>query len=208
MGKGILDFVKRSIKVGYVAGLIVLTMLVSGCADEKEEYSLEEILSGEDVVVKEEKAEEVEAVLPPTVWVHICGEVINPGIYELPQGSRVYDVLVLAGGFTAEADTTHYNLAQVISDGMKLQIPGRDKENKVIKATETSGEPDSSLININTATIEQLQTLPGIGKSRATDIVAYREKQGGFQSIEQIMEVSGIKEAVFEKIKELITVDL
>lgn len=209
--------------------LIALTILVSGCADEKEVYSLEEILSieanaaGDDDGAKEENTKETEAGLPPTVWVHICGEVSTPGIYELPEGSRVYDVLVLAGGFTAEADTTHYNLAQVISDGMKLEIPGRREGSKGntavtnthggvdttgITGTPTGGEPENALININTATTQQLQTLPGIGESRAADIVSYREKNGYFQSIEQIMEVSGIKETVFEKIKELITVDL
>lgn len=205
MGKRVLYILERSIKVWYMIVLLALTILVSACKDENEGYSLEEILSGEAVVVKEEKEEEPQTALPPTVWVHICGEVDIPGIYELPVGSRVYDVLVLAGGFTADADTTHYNLAQVVSDGVKLEIPGRGKENQSAKTVE---EPENTLININTATIEQLQTLPGIGKSRAADIVAYREKKGGFESIEQIMEVGGIKEAVFEKIKELITVDL
>ncbi len=204
MRKGIKKSIQKTSYVCFLFVLFVLTALVSGCKGSANEVSLEEILSSEREKSTEEKSE-LKEVLPETVWVHICGEVEVPGIYELDPGSRVYDVLVLAGGFTADADTTHYNLAQVISDGMKLQIPGRDKETKDIKPEE---EPENFLININTATMEQLQTLPGIGKSRAADIVAYREKKGGFQRIEQIMEVSGIKEAVFEKIKNLITVDL
>lgn len=138
-----------------------------------------------------------------TVWVHICGEVQAPGVYELEAGSRICDALLAAGGFTEAADTEFYNLAKLLEDGMQIAVPNRETARE--QARENGGETDGR-ININTATAEMLCTLPGIGESRARDIIAYREKHGKFSSPEQIMEVSGIKQAVYDKIRDLITV--
>lgn len=196
---------------------ILLTILVSGCDDEEEKVSLEELLAGQefmddhndilqnDALQETEQKEQPETGVLPTVWVHVCGEVEVPGIYELPAGSRVYDCLVLAGGFTAAADTTYYNLAETISDGMKIEIPSREQSGKPGEVQGDTVEKEK-FVNINTATTQELQTLPGIGASRAADIIAYREKQGKFKDTAEIMKVSGIKESVYEKIKDKITV--
>lgn len=138
-----------------------------------------------------------------TVWVHICGEVREPGVYELEAGSRVCDALLAAGGFTQEADPDFHNLAEFIADGMQIVVPNMQEARDLNR--ENDAKTDGR-ININTATPEMLCTLPGIGESRARDIIAYREKHGGFSKPEQIMEVSGIKQAVYEKIRDLITV--
>ncbi len=198
----------RSAELAGIGLILIMTILVNGCGNDMEEISLEEILSG----VPPEMPQTVEEV-SGTVWVHICGEVCSPGIYELPAGSRIYDALMAAGGFTEAAAEDYYNLAATVSDGMKIQVPseGEEQSNSTAhgetSATATGGESEELRVNINTATAKQLQTLPGIGAGRAADIIAYREKNGGFRETTQIMEVSGIKEAIFEKIKDLISVE-
>lgn len=136
-------------------------------------------------------------------YVHICGEVENPGVYMLPEGSRVFEVVEAAGGFTAEAADASLNLADVIADGMQIVVLS-DEEFAVV--SEERASESGGLVNINKASKEQLMTLSGIGESRAEDIIRYREESGGFQTIEDIMKVTGIKDAAFQKIKNSITV--
>lgn len=140
---------------------------------------------------------------PPNCFVHICGEVENPGVYELAEGSRIFEVVEMAGGFTKEASQSSLNLAEMIVDGMQIVILSKEEAMAVRNAEE---EQAAGLININKASKEQLMTLPGIGASRAEEIIRYREESGGFQRIEDIMKVSGIKDAAFQKIKDSIAV--
>lgn len=137
------------------------------------------------------------------IYVHVCGQVYRPGVVELPAGSRAWEAVEAAGGLTEDAQDTAVNLAAVVQDGEKLYIPGMGET-----VADTIGEAaDGGLINLNTADAGRLQTLPGIGESRAADILSYRERYGGFQSIEEIMQVPGIKESIYEKIKDKIMVD-
>ncbi len=139
------------------------------------------------------------------IYVHICGAVINPGVYQVPAGTRVYQVLELAGGSSDDAYLSGINLADKLADGQKVYIPAEGENAEGILSTD-SGGVQSVMININTASEAELMTLPGIGQSRAKDIINYRVKNGLFESIDDIMKVSGIKEAAFEKIKDLIKV--
>ena len=139
------------------------------------------------------------------IYVHICGAVINPGVYQAPAGTRVYQALELAGGSSDDAYLSGINLADKLADGQKVYIPSEGENAEGILSTD-SGDVQSVMININTASEAELMTLPGIGQSRANDIINYREKNGLFESIDDIMKVSGIKEAAFEKIKDLIKV--
>lgn len=136
------------------------------------------------------------------IYVYVCGAVINPGVYELPEGSRAEAALLLAGGFDQDAADSFVNLAAVLQDGEKLYFPTEQEVQQEAVFSETDGK-----VNINLASVEELCSLPGIGESRAADIVAYREKQGRFQSCEDIMKVSGIKQSVFQKIQDKIKVD-
>ena len=147
-----------------------------------------------------------ETAAGPTVMVHICGCVVVPGVYEVPEGSRVYEVIEQAGGFLPEAAQSYLNLAQIVSDGQKLVVPSVDEvaPDRYGLSAEDAGD---GLININTADKGRLMTLPGIGEARAEAIIAWREKNGRFQTPEDIMQVSGIKEAAYEKIKGLITTE-
>ena len=145
------------------------------------------------------------------VWVHICGKVISPGVYRLPVGSRVFQAVEAAGGFSEDAACDFLNLAGTVSDGMQIYVPGAEEVKEGNVPLQTGGEgsetsKEDRRININTATKEELMTLKGIGESRAEDIIRFREDSGKFRKIEDIMKVPGIKEAGFRKIKDSIIV--
>lgn len=136
--------------------------------------------------------------------VYVCGAVQNPGLVTLPAGSRAGDAVDMAGGMTGEADTAYVNLASLVEDGEKIFIPTKDEVLVFEKAQEAQ---ENGLVNINTADRAALCTLPGIGESRAADIIAYREKNGSFNTIEDIMKVPGIKTSAFDKIRDRISVE-
>lgn len=152
---------------------------------------------------------------PQTCYVYICGAVMNPGVYELGAGSRLYEVVELAGGLTDEADQTSLNLARQVTDGEQVVILTREEtakleaEGKYVPgqlASDAAVMSASSLVNINTATLSELTSVSGIGETRAQAIIAYREANGSFGCIEDIMKVDGIKEGLFAKIKDQITI--
>ncbi|MEG0215936.1 MAG: helix-hairpin-helix domain-containing protein, partial [Hungatella sp.] len=151
------------------------------------------------------EAETSLAAAPECYYVHICGEVVSPGVYEIEAGSRVFQVVERAGGFTGEAANGYLNLAEMIRDGMKIAVPSVTELEKNAVYGESAGD-EAKKVNLNTATKEELMTLKGVGEAKAEDILRYREDHGGFQSIEEIMEISGIKDAAFQKIKDDIIV--
>ncbi len=156
------------------------------------------------------------------IYVHICGAVQKPAVYSLPEGSRVYDAIAKAGGMTETAADDYVNQARFLSDGERVYIPEKEELNTLSASQYAAGQPLNSVggnqggngiqtgsqekipVNINTAGISELTTLPGIGESRAESIIAYREKHGYFARIEDIMKISGIKGAAYEKIKDRI----
>ena len=155
----------------------------------------------EDTFFQEAEETETETVKESTILVHVCGAVANEGVYELPEGSRVADAVEAAGGFSEDADRTYLNLAEPLEDGEQVRIyTGEEAEQQRAK-DEASAD---GLININTAALEELMTLPGIGEARAQAIIAYRNVYGDFQEISDIMKVSGIKEAAYAKLKDRI----
>ena len=127
----------------------------------------------------------------------------SPGVVEIAEGSRAEEALRLAGGMTQEADPFYVNLAETVTDGQKLYFPTTEEAERLETAAKAAEE---GLVNINTASEEELCTLPGIGASRAADIVRYREKNGSFQTKEDIMKVSGIKQNAYDKLCDKITV--
>ena len=138
----------------------------------------------------------------------------RPKVYRRNGDSRIYEAVDAAGGFTENAARESINLASKVSDGMQITIYNKEEAASLpaggTSAGKNSGQDQmsgsSSLVNLNTATKEELMTLKGIGESKAEDIIRYREKSGGFKKIEDIMKISGIKEAGFQKIKDSITV--
>lgn len=143
--------------------------------------------------------------------VDVKGAVVNPGVYEAEEGDRVVDIIQAAGGLLENADKNQINFAMKVTDEMVLYFPvaGESETGDSSFSTEavlTGGASDSEKVNINIATEEDLQTLTGIGPSKAAAIIEYREKNGQFKETEQLMEISGIGEKTFEKLKEQITV--
>ncbi len=151
---------------------------------------------------------EIQVTDPPLISVHVIGCVKEKKVVKIPVGSTVEDAVVAAGGFTEEADTDAVNLAYRLSDGMQIRIPSIDDEDKtwIVSHGDNGGNGgNNEKISINKASVAELATLPGIGQTLALRIVDYREKNGGFKTLEEIMNVPGIKEAKFESIKDYIT---
>ncbi len=146
----------------------------------------------------------------PEIYVHVCGAVANPGVYARARGSRGEDALLAAGGFAQDADQDYVNLAKPVSDGEKLYFPDQSETaGKLPMEQDTGGNQEDTrqgLVDINRADREGLCSLPGIGPARAEDIITYREAHGAFRKCEDIMKVSGIKDSVYQKIKDKITV--
>lgn len=160
-----------------------------------------------------QETEEEEEIKPLFCTVYICGAVNNPNVYTLDEGSRIIDVLNMAGGALEDADLNQLNLAEKIYDSQKIYVPkkGEEIDKSPLKVENREGkastvESSNGLININTASAEQLQTLPGIGTVIAQNIIEYRESHGSFSSIEEIQNVSRIGQKTFQKIKDKITV--
>ena len=148
------------------------------------------------------------------LMVDVKGAVKSAGVYELPVGSRVTDAIKKAGGFREDADQKSINLAQKLTDESVVYVatPGEVETTLATSAatTSTSGtstQSSSSTINLNKATLADLQTITGIGAKRAQDILDYRESKGGFSSIDELKNISGIGEKTFEKIKDAVSVD-
>ena len=145
------------------------------------------------------------------IYVDVGGEVNYPGLYSLPEGSRVNDAIIIAGGATEKADLSEVNLAYILSDALKITIPKKEVEIKKKKAIVSksinisSNNSELGKININTASKEQLKTLYGIGDSTAEKIIKYREENGTFSNTEELKKVSGIGESKYDKIANSIT---
>lgn len=140
---------------------------------------------------------------PAPIRIHVDGAVNSPGVYSLPSGTRVEQAVASAGGLTDEADTTNINLAVLLVDGQKIYIPKLGQPIPDINYVDQT----EVVVNLNTAPLESLITLPGIGEDRAKSIIEYRENNGGFKSIEEIQNIEGIGPATFEKLKDRIVVN-
>jgi competence protein ComEA len=158
------------------------------------------------------------APTPSPLMVQVAGQVQAPGLYSLPRGSRMQDAIQAAGGLTNQADQAAVNLAARLKDGEKVVVPAVGALSSVPKPVESSSEgsqpgsqnnPESVSfpIDLNLATLEELDALPGIGPTRAQDILRYREEHGGFKTVEELKEIPGIGDATFDRLKEYITVE-
>lgn len=142
------------------------------------------------------------------IYVQVLGAVAQPGVYTLPEGSRLFEAIEMAGGLLSDADLSSVNQASVLTDGQMIYVyrvgEARLTQTEAQNGT-TSAEDDR--VNLNTATAEELMTLPGIGESKAASIILWREENGAFTSTEQLLDISGIKEGVYGKIKDRIKVN-
>lgn len=171
--------------------------LESGGEDEKE-MSKEELL---EEIPKEASGENNELI-----YVDVCGQVNAPGVYALSKDSRVFEAIEKAGGMTGEAAASAVNQAAELTDGQQIYVPSeKEIRSGAVKEEKGPGQ-EQAKINLNTATKEELMTLNGIGEAKAEAIIKYREEHGNFSSVEDIMKIEGIKDGIFNKVKEQITV--
>lgn len=192
----------------------VITFFI-GCylinKEGKKDYTELEII--EDTEITEFNTGE-EEVIDKKIVVHITGEVENEGVIEIEEDARIIDIIEQAGGATEEADLSKINLAYLVKDGQKINIPNINEEKLEEYVTEEAGEnvieesgKINNKVNINEAKQTELETLPGIGPSTALKIINYRQENGEFKTIEDIKNVPGIGESKFENIKESICVN-
>lgn len=148
--------------------------------------------------------------LTPTmesIIVHVMGEVKSPGLLTIPEDSRVNDAILSAGGLTELADVDRLNLAAILKDGTRIYVPAVGEILPEDITNDLLSETDPDLVNINLADRDELADLPGIGLVKADAIIAYRTSQGDFLNIEEILNVPGIGESIFDQIKDLIKVE-
>ena len=186
--------------------------LLCGCGARNNVY-LEKnaVETGELCVTEALSATETEepdgAKEEKTCLVYVCGAVVAPGVYELDDGSRIYEAVELAGGFMEDAAEDVLNLAESVTDGQMIRIPTEEEREAAGRQGAEADSAADGKLDLNRADVAALMELPGIGQSKAEAIVGYREEHGSFSRTEDLMKVEGIKEGVFNKIKDRIKVD-
>lgn len=201
-------FILRSVLIG-----TLVVVCFSGCGKSTAEYL--EVVETETVTEEIDTIEEVVSFdeTESVCCVYICGAVQTPGVYTLPEGSRVCDAFAAAGGLTQDAAEDYWNQARVLADGEMIYVPTleeakeRKESGEVSVYEEDTGDNKTSKVNINTASKQQLMTIPGVGEAKAQAILSYRETNGSFSSIEEVKKVDGIKDGVYAKMKEYIVIN-
>ena len=183
----------------FTALFLLSVLLTAGCGRTEGELLLTEPDS-EAVLAEDTEIVFAEPEDTGLCYVYVCGAVCHPGVYKLPADSRIYEAIDAAGGLTEEASWEGVNQADEIEDGQMILVPTTAE---VAESTET----DDGRININTASADQLTAIPGIGEVKAKSIVDYRMEQGAFSDTEEIMNISGIGEATYAKIRDYIKVE-
>jgi competence protein ComEA len=194
---GVINLDKDKIYISIIVFLLVI--LVGGFT-----YLRENGNSPQLNIESPKASDELERVEEKSIYIHVSGHVMRPGVYQLPEGSRVFEAIQAAGGATVEGDIQKLNLAQIVHDGQKIIVPGEGEEEKTQEGDVVN---NNGKVNINTAPSELLQTLPGIGPARAQGIIEYRQQHGPFKRIEDIQNVSGIGTSIFNQIKDKIVVN-
>ena len=192
--------------------IMLLGLLISfGCACTPKEILLETGETFGDIAEQETAAEtehELQNVNSKTlIYVYVCGQVQTPGVYELAEGDRVYQAIDAAGGILSQGDATCLNLAEALRDGQKIYVPSYEEAAEWSETISVTEQTEAGKVNINQASKETLMTLSGIGESKADAIIRYRDEQGSFHSIEELMNVPGIKEGTYLKIKDRISIN-
>lgn len=202
----------RRIKIFIV---FFLGFMQAGCGRSQDTIYLENTMPGTELVteaVTEQALLQEEVLQTKDCYVYVCGAVKNPGVYVLQENSRIYEAIALAGGLSETAGAEGINQAELIADGQMIRVPTQEE----VLAQESGGgfswektdggQEADGRIDLNTASASELMTLPGIGQSKADAIIDYRTKNGGFSSVEDIMKIEGIKEGVYNRIKDDIKV--
>ena len=219
-----------------IVTVLFLVMGIAGCGTDKKVYyeqtdeATEVSLQEDDEAVMSLQADHVTEVSlqadqmtdssqnqEEAYYVYVCGAVQVPGVYMLHAGDRIYEAITMAGGLSEDASTISVNQAEMVSDGQMIFVPTVEEANAGITMPQVSVVQDSAKengdaagdgkVDLNTASLEELMTLPGIGETRANDILTYRMEHGAFAAVEEIMNVNVIKEVLYNRIKDNIKVN-
>ena len=202
----------KILKIKYLIIFVVMALFLQGCMDPSPVLVQAESHDEPENAAASETVSEDTPETNGTVFVHISGAVNMPGLYELDEGSRLYDAVCLAGGFSDEADTDYANLAEVLTDGTKYVIYTKEETEMMKEDIESGGSSalshytDDGLLDINLATADEFMLLTGIGRVKAEAIVKYRDENGPFASKEDIKNVNGIGDGTYAGIEDEITV--
>lgn len=197
-----------------IIGIIMLFIIGGVYRIQKNKTNYDNVVE-ENIIIEKVEDEKEKIVEETKIKVYVAGEVVNPGIVELGEDSRICDAIEKVGGVTENANLTQINLAGFLEDGQKLYIPNENeiKDITVVEQNEgvasvvnDEGSNSNLKININKASEEKLQEIPGVGPSMAQKIVSYRKENGKFNSIEELKNVKGIGDKKFEKMKEYISI--
>ncbi len=201
--------IRPSLAIGICAAVVVAVGLAvfaawNAFSGETFQIAHEQTVAPESLSASGDAQEEAAV---PVIAIHVSGAVLNPGVYELPEGSRANDAIEAAGGASEDAVPDALNLARVLSDGEQIIVPTVEEQERLEEAAVAGQTLDAGgKVNINTATVEQLDSLPGVGESTAQKIIADREENGPFGSPEDLKRVSGIGDKKYEDLADLITV--
>lgn len=203
------DYISEHKTLFLKGGVLIILLIAAffifiGKSDEDKTLEKIEKLSEEEMTEEDENW--MDEYQTDDVYVDIGGEVKNPMLLQLPSGSRIDDAIKAAGGLTDKADLSNVNRAQLLEDGQKILIPTLGDTASAEEAQKISDAQKDVKVNINTANDDELRTLDGVGPATAEKIINHREKNGRFKSIEDIMDVSGIGEKTFERLKDDICV--
>ena len=198
----------QSLRYSIMSGLVLILVISVFFlyTTNKEEDVLWEIApstSDEEIAV-----EVSESTMPTTeILVDIKGAIQQPGVYHLPSDARLHELILVAGGFTKEAEERQLNLAEKLSDQQMIYVPSKEEVDFSVELPQLNqeGNAETGLINLNTATLLQLQELPGIGPAKAQAIITYREENGLFKTVEDLLNISGFGEKTLEKLRAMIT---
>jgi competence protein ComEA len=195
---------KRWLIILLLIAIAIIVFVSRGHEQESSFSAIADVSSKEETAVSKEKKEE--QVQTTSIFVDVKGAVVHQGVYEVNETARVKDVIAMAGGFTKEADQTKVNLAAKVYDEMMIYVPARGETNVPLLPSSSSSPAEKPKIDINTASLEEIEQLQGIGPAKAAAIIAYREENGPFRKIEDLLNVTGIGEKSLEKMKEQIII--
>lgn len=198
--------------------ILCMTAVNTGCQKKQEtdfilenpkEHTDNEKQTEGNKDIKEGKSDSEKEKSTENIFVYVCGAVQKPGVYELLLGQRICDAIAAAGGLSEQAAGDSLNQAEVLSDGQMLRVLTMEEAAAatVQPGQETAESSRDGRVDINTADASALMSLPGIGQSKADAIIAYRNEHGAFKAPEELMNISGIKEGVYQKIKDSIKVN-
>jgi competence protein ComEA len=200
------------VKKKALAGIAALVAIVAGYIymdqDQEQEVSADIFAEKSDVFTEPEEGTVSVESESTVIKVDVKGAIQNPGVFTAETGDRVIDIIAAAGDFTENADKDRVNLAQLVEDQMVIYVPKIGEESTFVseKAQPQGTVSDDGKVNLNSASQTELETIPGIGPSKALTIIEYREQNGPFQSVEDIKNISGIGDKTFEKLKDSIIV--